>query len=193
MGRWCSSVIAQSGAGRGKLPKAILYPWIPPHNLPPGNSVNSSTCSVSDLRQCQATTDLTLLAPPRSFWKIPIPDFQIVAIFITSDQVFSARAGVWKHEEQIRGSVWKQIWGTAARWAMTALVLSRLFSSSRLCGLFRPLQQRWQRSPPGASGALPRSGHCCSLASPDPATMVAATRRQRRYTAVTLYILTTQH
>ena len=127
MGRWCSSVIAQSGAGRGKLPKAILYPWIPPHNLPPGNSVNSSTCSVSDLRRCQATTDLTLLAPPRSFWKIPIPDFQIVAIFITSDQVFSARAGVWKHEEQIRGSVWKQIWGTAARWAMTALVLSILY------------------------------------------------------------------
>ena len=189
MGRWCSSVIAQSGAGRGKLPKAILYPWIPPHNLPPRNSVNSSTCSVSDLRQCQATTDLTLLAPPRSFWKIPIPDFQIVAIFITS---FLGKSGCLE-----------------TRGTNTGLGLETNMGHGRPLGYdsFGPepplflISALWPVSSapakvaafPGASGALPRSGHCCSLASPDPATMVAATSRQRRYTPVTLYILTTQH
>ena len=64
----CSSVMAQFGAGRGKLPQAILYPWpqsgsselcqlvvwaIPYLWPQSSNSVNSSIGIVSPLLECQ--------------------------------------------------------------------------------------------------------------------------------------------
>ena len=127
--------MAQFGAGRGKLPQAILYPWplsgsselcqlvvwaIPYLWPQSSNSVNSSIGIVSPLLECQCQASAlthfpmtlfaflnlcTALRPSLRVIPIPIYQGQSLKTCTTGAQYLSQADAV------SQTGVWKQIWG----------------------------------------------------------------------------------
>ena len=175
MGGLGSSVMAQSGAGRGKLPQAILYPC--------PQSTSSSPLSTLVLSSGHSVNFKPLLTPIEIFqqpgwlshlyleyWGLPYPHkcYSYHPPFI----VISTKPH--RHDEQLfdnicseETGVWKQIWGRGhtlscdryGRFGPGRPTAQFCLSSSSW--LFRtPASCFSARQPvPGASGVLPRSGH----------------------------------